>query len=641
MTTQELKEYINSKLGNSLRTLLPSYWWKRLFGLVVDRVEEVDNKVEDLKNSSDCITFYLTSDPDSEWAKKNYNSYLKARQTMVAGNIYPILIQTSHDEKWRDLFMDLYVTGGIEDNGYMLTLPKVQFGRSTCNIHLIPYDTTMTCEVERLTFDDLIRPGDTWIGVKQLELQKELVDVGESIPVQYLASYDSQVNTDMTPITIDSPGPTCIYGFVGNSTIIDGKIESVNLSSITISGQTAPNYELKIGWYDNEGKFNEPIFTYDLARTKICSSEISVLPGKEYAIVSETNNFGIEIFEYDEQKNFIQKTTKFMSSTSELQLPLKLITFTENTKYITFNLYNHGNDLSQTDIAFLDTSQPYDSTRIHYGTIMQQQQGYLRGLPGGRDTMVGSVLIRRVGTRNYKEGDVNSDYLLTDGTTTLYVLNPDEYETSLRVPKGISFLGTGLGCTISSNIPMGICKWSNIESLYLTQFGSSSKTYDANLYSEMLNKQDSLISGTNIKTINGESILGSGDITVSVDLDGFINQEDLTNYHKYQSPYVVDWSADQSGTILHPGYYYFSDPTYLNLSGLPANPMGVYSIVLDNFSEDSSLNIVYPTNFRWTNGEPDFASLSGTTSVLELSILVLNDTDTVSNRKVLATWAIF
>lgn len=28
-------------------------------------------------------------------------------------------------------------------------------------------------------------------------------------------------------------------------------------------------------------------------------------------------------------------------------------------------------------------------------------------------------------------------------------------------------------------------------------------------------KQDSLISGTNIKTINGESILGSGDITIS------------------------------------------------------------------------------------------------------------------------------
>lgn len=66
MTTQELKEYIGRVLGNGIRCLLPSYWWKRLFGLVVDKVEEVDNKVEDLKNKTDYITFYLTSDPNSE-----------------------------------------------------------------------------------------------------------------------------------------------------------------------------------------------------------------------------------------------------------------------------------------------------------------------------------------------------------------------------------------------------------------------------------------------------------------------------------------------------------------------------------------------------------------------------------------------
>lgn len=39
----ELKSYINRVLGNSLRCLLPSYWWKRLFGLVVDRIDEVES----------------------------------------------------------------------------------------------------------------------------------------------------------------------------------------------------------------------------------------------------------------------------------------------------------------------------------------------------------------------------------------------------------------------------------------------------------------------------------------------------------------------------------------------------------------------------------------------------------------------
>lgn len=45
MNTQELKEYIGRVLGNSIRCLLPSYWWKRLFGLVVDRVDEVEGRV--------------------------------------------------------------------------------------------------------------------------------------------------------------------------------------------------------------------------------------------------------------------------------------------------------------------------------------------------------------------------------------------------------------------------------------------------------------------------------------------------------------------------------------------------------------------------------------------------------------------
>lgn len=57
MKTQELKSYIDRVLGNSIRCLLPSYWWKRLFGMVVDKVEDVeqstskliDSKVEEVK----------------------------------------------------------------------------------------------------------------------------------------------------------------------------------------------------------------------------------------------------------------------------------------------------------------------------------------------------------------------------------------------------------------------------------------------------------------------------------------------------------------------------------------------------------------------------------------------------------------
>lgn len=48
MKSQELKDYINRTLGNSIRCLLPSYWWKRLFGLVVDKLEELSRTIDTL-----------------------------------------------------------------------------------------------------------------------------------------------------------------------------------------------------------------------------------------------------------------------------------------------------------------------------------------------------------------------------------------------------------------------------------------------------------------------------------------------------------------------------------------------------------------------------------------------------------------
>lgn len=46
MTAQELNTYINRVLGNSIRCLLPSYWWKRLLTQIVEYVDEVKEKVD-------------------------------------------------------------------------------------------------------------------------------------------------------------------------------------------------------------------------------------------------------------------------------------------------------------------------------------------------------------------------------------------------------------------------------------------------------------------------------------------------------------------------------------------------------------------------------------------------------------------
>lgn len=52
MTTQELKQQTDKVLGNSIRCLLPSYWWKRLFHQVADRIDEAEQYASELVEES-------------------------------------------------------------------------------------------------------------------------------------------------------------------------------------------------------------------------------------------------------------------------------------------------------------------------------------------------------------------------------------------------------------------------------------------------------------------------------------------------------------------------------------------------------------------------------------------------------------
>ena len=51
----------------------------------------------------------------------------------------------------------------------------------------------------------------------------------------------------------------------------------------------------------------------------------------------------------------------------------------------------------------------------------------------------------------------------------------------------------------------------------------------ASIEQQIAGKQDKLVSGTNIKTINGESILGEGNIVVNVDTSNLATKEELQN----------------------------------------------------------------------------------------------------------------
>lgn len=63
------------------------------------------------------------------------------------------------------------------------------------------------------------------------------------------------------------------------------------------------------------------------------------------------------------------------------------------------------------------------------------------------------------------------------------------------------------------------------ETRYMSKFSDGTNTYtvkDTEARTSLSSKQDTLVSGTNIKTINGNSLLGNGDLSIggSVDIDG-------------------------------------------------------------------------------------------------------------------------
>ena len=76
MTTNELKSYVDRILGNNVRVLLPSYWWKRAFGAVIDKVDEADSKA-----ASASLSAYRAS----QKADKASSDIQDKQDTLVSG----------------------------------------------------------------------------------------------------------------------------------------------------------------------------------------------------------------------------------------------------------------------------------------------------------------------------------------------------------------------------------------------------------------------------------------------------------------------------------------------------------------------------------------------------------------------------
>lgn len=122
---------------------------------------------------------------------------------------------------------------------------------------------------------------------------------------------------------------------------------------------------------------------------------------------------------------------------------------------------------------------------------------------------------------------------------------------------------------------------------------------EANIYGqevtlrEWSDKQDKLISGTNIKTINGESIVGSGNITISGG-----SSSGSSAYSE-----VSHGTADTTFTLTSNTFHIWDEVSALTLT-LGAETSGVANEYLFQFTSGSTATTLsLPDDIKWTGGE--------------------------------------
>ena len=118
-------------------------------------------------------------------------------------------------------------------------------------------------------------------------------------------------------------------------------------------------------------------------------------------------------------------------------------------------------------------------------------------------------------------------------------------------------------------------------------------------------KQDLLVSGTNIKTLNNESLLGEGNVSVDTSSHISYGQVDSTSTATVFTATVVGVSELKDGTavMLRNGVITSASGWTLNVNGLGAKP--VYSNMADATRETTTFNINYTILFIYDENRVD------------------------------------
>lgn len=141
-------------------------------------------------------------------------------------------------------------------------------------------------------------------------------------------------------------------------------------------------------------------------------------------------------------------------------------------------------------------------------------------------------------------------------------------------------------------------------------------------------KQDTLVSGTNIKTINGESVLGSGDITIAG--GGSTDWNDITN-----KPTIPSAQGGSSGTNVQ---YIYSSKDNLNYRSIASQKLvqkGGYTSMEYWYwgqSEEEATIMVFPYATSSNGGSMSPSDKTKLDSIPSMSVLTQSEYDALPSK---------
>lgn len=146
MTAQELNTYIDKVLGNSLRCLLPSYWWKRLLKLVVDCIESAKKDIKKVDTKLVAVSNELNTVKDS----------VSKIEEGMSKNSYGVIVSTKENygvTVLGDYYEEFYIAPNTSRKIDFSTLFKVEEGLGISSLNFSFANTLHVTDMSDMFFN--------------------------------------------------------------------------------------------------------------------------------------------------------------------------------------------------------------------------------------------------------------------------------------------------------------------------------------------------------------------------------------------------------------------------------------------------------------------------------------------------------